>query len=198
MYTHTYYIYIYIYIRMSSNNFYTNSSITLMYSLPYIYKHSRESHFPLVKRAFPNVIIKCNLSTASRREQRGGGGGGGAFDRFEAKIRSWHENLDPTLRKTFFFLRVSVRDGNFFSRYFSSKHNASSKKESFYSNDRYITRNRVEITNVANERKIYRETVSHRANTAMPNKRLSRVLAFLKTGNNKRLTGRDNNIIRVE
>lgn len=112
MYTHTYYIY--MYIRMSSNNFYTNSSITLMYSLPYIYKHSRESHFPLVKRAFPNVIIKCNLSTASRREQRGGGGGGGAFDRFEAKIRSWHENLDPTLRKTFFFLRVSVRDGNFF------------------------------------------------------------------------------------
>lgn len=195
MYTHTYYIY--IYTRMSSNNFYTNSSITLMYSLPYIYKHSRESHFPLVKRAFPNVIIKCNLSTASRREQRGGGGGGGAFDRFEAKIRSWHENLDPTLRKTLLSSRFRPR-WKLFSRYFSSKHNASSKKESFYSNDRYITRNRVEITNVANERKIYRETVSHRANTAMPNKRLSRVLAFLKTGNNKRLTGRDNNIIRVE
>lgn len=113
MYTHTYYIY--MYIRMSSNNFYTNSSITLMYSLPYIYKHSRESHFPLVKRAFPNVIIKCNLSTASRREQRGGGGGG-AFDRFEAKIRSWHENLDPTLRKT--LLSSRFRDVFFFSDIF--------------------------------------------------------------------------------
>lgn len=101
---------------MSSNNFYTNSSITLMYSLPYIYKHSKESHFPLVKRAFPNVIIKCNLSTASRREQRGGGGGGGAFDRFEAKIRSWHENLDPTLRKTLLSSRFRPRWN------FSSKH----------------------------------------------------------------------------
>lgn len=32
VYTHTHTSY----MRMSSNNFYTNSSITLMYSLPYI------------------------------------------------------------------------------------------------------------------------------------------------------------------
>lgn len=69
-----------------------------------VYTSRRESHFPLVKRAFPNVIIKCNLSTASCREQRGGG----AFDRFEAKIRSCHENLDPTFLLFFFYHQIQI------------------------------------------------------------------------------------------